>query len=376
MPCRDVPAPLSLAGTMPRLFPIPVLGSSLLLSWPAISLAQINQKPTLKEPTPYQVYQRGDNDQADIPSSWARNQAAEETVSVTSAGPGSTARSRRSLPRRQTPERADGGPYQDQQSRPARSPNGQGGRRIHPIDRSIGPVFVGDLWVLAGQSNMEGVGDLIDVDAPAPAVSSWGWTASGSRPRSRCTGWSTPPTRSTPATPPTGERSVQSSTRPGPRGPASACRSRRPWPRRPACRSAWSPVPTAARAWRSGTPPRRARGATASTARCSARSSSPAARSRACSGTRGRATPNADGRRRSIPKNFADFIAAVRADLDQPELPFYYVQIGRFVAAGDAKGWNAVQDAQRLIPDRVPNTAVVAAIDLELDDLIHVGTRA
>src|SRR5262249_11210001 len=35
---------------------------------------------------------------------------------------------------------------------------------------SIGPVFVGDLWVLAGQSNMQGVGDLIDVTPPNPRV--------------------------------------------------------------------------------------------------------------------------------------------------------------------------------------------------------------
>ena len=35
---------------------------------------------------------------------------------------------------------------------------------------SVGPVFVGDLWVLAGQSNMQGVGDLIDVTPPHPRV--------------------------------------------------------------------------------------------------------------------------------------------------------------------------------------------------------------
>ena len=31
-------------------------------------------------------------------------------------------------------------------------------------------VLVGDLWVLAGQSNMEGVGDLLDVEPPSPYV--------------------------------------------------------------------------------------------------------------------------------------------------------------------------------------------------------------
>ena len=65
----------------------------------------------------------------------------------------------------------------------------------------------------------------------------------------------------------------------------------------------------------------------------------------------------------------------MRADLNQPDLPFYYVQIGRFINGGDPKGWNAVQEVQRRLPERVPNTAVVSVIDLELDDLIHVGTH-
>ena len=35
---------------------------------------------------------------------------------------------------------------------------------------SVRGVLVGDLWILAGQSNMEGVGDLIDVEPPSPYV--------------------------------------------------------------------------------------------------------------------------------------------------------------------------------------------------------------
>ena len=44
----------------------------------------------------------------------------------------------------------------------------EGDKRSRPP--TVGPVFVGDLWVLAGQSNMEGVGDLIDVTPPHPRV--------------------------------------------------------------------------------------------------------------------------------------------------------------------------------------------------------------
>jgi sialate O-acetylesterase len=42
------------------------------------------------------------------------------------------------------------------------------------VRQVVGPVFVGDLWVLAGQSNMEGVGDLIDVTPPHPLVMNLG----------------------------------------------------------------------------------------------------------------------------------------------------------------------------------------------------------
>jgi len=35
----------------------------------------------------------------------------------------------------------------------------------------LGPIFIGDLWLLAGQSNMEGCGRLIDVEPPQSGVS-------------------------------------------------------------------------------------------------------------------------------------------------------------------------------------------------------------
>jgi sialate O-acetylesterase len=75
------------------------------------------------------------------------------------------------------------------------------------------------------------------------------------------------------------------------------------------------------------------------------------------------------------PKVFADFIAAVRQDLNQPDLPFYLVQIGRFANPSDPRGWNQIQNAQRLIPDQIANTAVISVIDLPMDDAIHVGTQ-
>lgn len=73
-------------------------------------------------------------------------------------------------------------------------------------------------------------------------------------------------------------------------------------------------------------------------------------------------------------------IAATREDLDAPELPFYLVQLGPF-ATVDSVGWEGglswsrIREIQRQLPNRVANTAVAPAIDLELDDLIHIGTQ-
>jgi hypothetical protein len=74
-------------------------------------------------------------------------------------------------------------------------------------------------------------------------------------------------------------------------------------------------------------------------------------------------------------KVFSEFIATVRSDFGQPNLAFYYIQIGRFVNGADPQGWNMVRDARLALLECVPNTAVVSAIDLELDDAIHVGTQ-
>jgi sialate O-acetylesterase len=78
------------------------------------------------------------------------------------------------------------------------------------------------------------------------------------------------------------------------------------------------------------------------------------------------------------------FVAATRSDLNQSDLPFYYVQIGRFVVdperlpntPGRIEGsaWDQVQEAQRLAEPTLPQSSMVASIDLKLDDVIHVGT--
>jgi len=67
-------------------------------------------------------------------------------------------------------------------------------------------------------------------------------------------------------------------------------------------------------------------------------------------------------------------VESIRTDFRQPDLPFYYVQLGRVIRDGDAGPWNAVQEIQRRLETEIPNTGLVAAIDLALDDQIHIGT--
>ncbi len=78
----------------------------------------------------------------------------------------------------------------------------------------------------------------------------------------------------------------------------------------------------------------------------------------------------------SYGKRFEAFIAAVRADLGNPELPFVFAQLSRYVTSRAEWNdpWNMVQEAQRVLPARVPRTACVSTIDLSLDDPIHVST--
>jgi sialate O-acetylesterase len=69
-------------------------------------------------------------------------------------------------------------------------------------------------------------------------------------------------------------------------------------------------------------------------------------------------------------------IAAIRRDLRAPQLPFVAVQIGRVCGPGqDSTSWNSIQDQQRRMPGKIRNVAAVPAIDLELDDGIHISGR-
>ena len=239
----------------------------------------------------------------------------------------------------------------------------------------IGPVYVGDLWVLSGQSNMEGVGDLMDVEPPATRTS-WrpAWTASGGRPKEPLH-WlvdSPDPVHSGNPDDRSARSAAQHKTRTKGAGLglpfAVALTAHTGVP------IGLVPVAHGGTSLEQWSPAKKDEGGNSLYGSMLRQIKLAGNRVTGVLWYQGESDAMGGGAD-AYAKNFADFIAAVRSDLNQPELPFYYVQIGRFINNHDPKGWNTVQDAQRRLPERVPHTAVIAVLDLELDDGIHVGTQ-
>jgi len=66
-------------------------------------------------------------------------------------------------------------------------------------------------------------------------------------------------------------------------------------------------------------------------------------------------------------------VRAFRRDLNAPALPVVMVQIATVYGMEGFSCWNDVQEQQRRLPKVIPHLATVPAIDLTLDDLIHIS---
>lgn len=77
----------------------------------------------------------------------------------------------------------------------------------------------------------------------------------------------------------------------------------------------------------------------------------------------------------SYTRAMRDLIRALRRDCDHPTLPVAIVQISRVIGwpSETAGYWNSIQDQQRRLPANIAHLATVPAIDLRLDDGIHIG---
>ncbi len=321
----------------------------------------------LKEPTEFRVYQRDQNGKADIPIALDGSVKDGKVLSATlMAGTGNA---------RTT--------FNQAESRLTGVPVGGPHRIVCQVkvgdaieNVTVGNVFVGDLWVLAGQSNMEGVGDLVDVTPPSQRVMLLGmdgrW-AVAEEPLHWLLDSPDPVHSGDPASRAQRSAQVHKQRSKGAGLGLSFGVAMADSTGVPVGLVACAHGGTSMEQWN---PSKKGEGGNSLYGSMIRQVKEAGGKVAGVLWYQGESEALAAGEAwKTYPRVFADFIGAVRSDFGQPELPFYFVQIGRFIVGADPKGWNAVQDAQRTLPERVPNTAVVSVIDLELDDLIHVGTQ-
>lgn len=77
-------------------------------------------------------------------------------------------------------------------------------------------------------------------------------------------------------------------------------------------------------------------------------------------------------------KRMIRFVKSLRKDFNFPEMPFVQVQISRLIykdSTSDAN-WTAIREIQRTLQSSIRNLLTVPAIDLELDDGIHLSGKS
>lgn len=239
-------------------------------------------------------------------------------------------------------------------------------------------VLVGDLWVLAGQSNMEGVGDLTpEVETPSPTVHAFAsreewevaseplhWLGESPRPIHRAL-WGVP----MPDAPEPREVSRAKGAGLGLSfGKAMAEATGVPIGLLPSAHGG-----TSMDQW---SPSRKAEGGASLYGATLERVQAVGGKVAGMLWYQGESDCS-PAEAAVYPARMADLVASFRADFGQPDLPFYLVQLGGWVAdpmPESIQGWNAIREAQRHLPETVPNCGVVSAIDLGLDDGIHIST--
>ena len=238
-------------------------------------------------------------------------------------------------------------------------------------------VLVGDLWVLAGQSNMEGVGDLISVETPHPLVHSfqsreeWApaeeplhWLGESPRPI---------------------HHAIWGLTMPDNFGPRDRNRAKGAGLgltfAKTLAEATGVPIGlipsahggTSMQQWE---PSRKEMGGGSLYGATLLRAKANGGKVAGILWYQGESDANpADAA--IYKQRMTDLVQAFRKDFGQPDLPFFLVQLGGFVTPADRNmidGWNSVRESQRTLALTLPALSVVSAIDCGLDDLIHIDT--
>ena len=240
---------------------------------------------------------------------------------------------------------------------------------------AIEHILVGDLWVLAGQSNMQGVGDLIDVEAPSPLVHSFDM-ADRWQVAEEPLHWlfeSVDPVHWRDLTDPEErKRQAEQQRQTRTKGAGLGLAFANEMVRRTGVPVGLVPCAHGGTSMDQWDPALKDEGGSSLYGAMIRRVQAVGGPIKGVLWYQGES--DALGAPADFAAKFEAFIPTLRSDAQQPDLPFYYVQIGRFVRDVDPSGWNTVQEAQRRAAETIAHTAMVASVDLPLDDAIHIST--
>ena len=242
-------------------------------------------------------------------------------------------------------------------------------------DRKVGPIFVGDLWVLAGQSNMEGRNDQKGAIPPHPRVALLGldgqWRQASDPLHRHAV--AVDPVQVVTDSPDSDLKQDQGS------GPGMAFAT--------------------TLAERVGVPIGLIASAKAATPLRKWDSSGRSEGSRSLYGAMLAQIERAGGKVRGVlwyqgeadamghpywgeesaryAARLEALIGAIRRDLGEPKLPFYLVQLGPHIdVRSDPKGWTGVRAAQLAVADRLENVGLVSAVDMDMHNKIHLDSAS
>ena len=238
-------------------------------------------------------------------------------------------------------------------------------------------VFVGDLWVLAGQSNMEGVGDLINVETPHPLVHSFQsreqwlpaeeplhWLGESPRPIHHTIWGLTMP--ETPAPRDAGRA----------KGAGLGLTFAKTLAEATGVPIGLIPSAHGGTSMQQWEPSRKELGGDSLYGATLLRVQANGGKVAGILWYQGESDANpADAL--VYERRMTELVQAFRTDFGQPALPFYLVQLGGFVTPADRNlidSWNSVREFQRTFASALPALALVSAIDCGLDDGIHIDT--
>ncbi len=251
------------------------------------------------------------------------------------------------------------------------------GRKI--VDRlAVDDIFVGDIWMLAGQSNMEGVGNLVHAPKPHPQVRAffmrdeWGMAEEKLHYLSEAVDKVHNEYGNEPGRPPKAELEKARATLV--KGTSPGLAFALDMLRRTKVPQGVIPCAHGGTSMAQWSPELRDQGGASLYGAMMRRYEKLGQPIAGILWYQGESDANQNAAAIYTAK-MVELVAATRRDMALPMLPWLVVQLGCHAATEDAPSWNSVQEQQRLLPGVIRYLDVASAVDLELDDGIHIGGK-